>query len=134
MSRLKNKVKVYEVGDHLTLKQERWIEEYLKCDDYTISSRNAGYTGNNDNLKSMGYQNSLKFKKIIEERRKELSAKLKKDTIADLDKIYSFWTITMNDSNEKMNDRLKASEMLAKSQGAFVERVEVKPIETDWFK
>lgn len=40
----------------------------------------------------------------------------------------------MNDSNEKMNDRLKASEMLAKSQGAFVERVEVKPIETDWFK
>lgn len=131
---MKNKVKVYEVGDHLTLKQERWIEEYLKCDDYTISSRNAGYTGNNDNLKSMGYQNSLKFKKIIEERRKELSAKLKKDTIADLDKIYSFWTITMNDSNEKMNDRLKASEMLAKSQGAFVERVEVKPIETDWFK
>lgn len=131
---MKNKVKVYEVGDHLTLKQERWIDEYLKCDDYTIASRNAGYTGNNDNLKSMGYQNSLKFKKIIEERRKELSEELRKETIADLDKIYSFWTKTMNDSNEKMNDRLKASEMLAKSQGAFVERVEVKPIETDWFK
>lgn len=131
---MKKKVKVYEVGDILTPKQERWIDEYLKVNDLAIASKNAGYNGNNSILRAMGYQNSLKFKNIIEERRKELSEELRKETIADLDRIYSFWTDTMNDSDERMNDRLKASELLAKAQGAFVDRVEVKPIETDWFK
>lgn len=131
---MKKKVKVYEVGDILTPKQERWIDEYLKVNDLAIASKNAGYNGSNSILRAMGYQNSLKFKNIIEERRKELSEELRKETIADLDRIYTFWTDTMNDSDERMNDRLKASELLAKAQGAFVDRVEVKPIETDWFK
>lgn len=32
-----------------------------------------------------------------------------------------------------MTDRLKASELLAKSKGAFIEKREVKVVDTDWF-
>ncbi len=66
-------VKVYKVGDKLTPKQQRWIDEYIKCDDYTTASRNAGYSGNDTTLKNMGYQNSIKFKEILDARRLELS-------------------------------------------------------------
>lgn len=39
--------------------------------------------------------------------------------IATLNEIQAFWTNVMNNKNERTNDRLKASEYLAKVQGAF---------------
>jgi len=123
----------YKKGDKLTPKQERWLDEYIKTNDYTTASRNAGYSGSNDNLRAIGYQNSLKFKELLVERRKELSKEIKKETVASLDEIFEFWTKTFTNKNEYMKDRLKASELLAKAKGGFVEKVEVKPIITDWF-
>ncbi len=123
----------YKKGDKLTPKQERWIDEYIKCNDYTTASRNAGYSGSNDNLRAMGYQNSLKFKDLINERRLELSKNIKKKSIASLEDIFEFWTETFNDENNKQADRLKASELLAKAKGGFIEKVEVKKVNTDWF-
>lgn len=123
----------YQKGDKLTPKQERWIDEYLKCNDYTTASRNAGYSGSNDVLKNIGYQNSLKFKNLITERRKELSKELKKETVASLEDIFEFWTKTINNKKEIMKNRLKASELLAKAKGGFIEKVEVKKVDTDWF-
>lgn len=123
----------YKKGDKLTPKQERWIDEYIKCDDYTTASRNAGYSGSNDNLRAMGYQNSLKFKDLINERRLELSKNIKKTSIATLEDIFEYWTNVFNDEDNKQTDRLKASELLAKAKGGFIEKVEVKKINTDWF-
>ena len=123
----------YKLGDKLTPKQERWIDEYLKCNDYTTASRNAGYTGTDVNLKNIGYQNSLKFKELLNNRRKELSKELKKETIASLEDIFEFWTKTINNKKEIMKNRLKASELLAKAKGGFIEKVEVKKVDTDWF-
>jgi len=125
--------KPYKKGDKLTPKQERWIDEYIKCNDYTTASRNAGYTGNNNNLRAMGYQNSKKFKDLITERRKELSKEIKKDTIASLNDIFEFWTEMFTNENNRQADRLKASELLAKAKGGFIEKVEVKKVDTDWF-
>lgn len=123
----------YQKGDKLTPKQERWIDEYIKTNDYTTASRNAGYGGNSDNLRTIGYQNSLKFKELLKERRQELSKEIKSDTIATLEDIYKYWTDTFNDEDVRQADRLKASELLAKSKGAFIEKVEVKKVDTDWF-
>lgn len=39
--------------------------------------------------------------------------------IASLNEIQSFWTNVMNDARWEMKDRLRASESLAKSKGAF---------------
>lgn len=43
--------------------------------------------------------------------------------IATLNEIQDFWTNVMYDAREKMTERLRASELLAKSKGAF---------NTDW--
>lgn len=124
-------VKVYKIGDKLTPKQEKWIDEYIKCNNLAEATAKAGYTGKN--LKAMGYQNSIKFKDIIEQRRAELSKEIKNNSIAELEDIFKFWTDTFNDDDAKMQDRIKASELLAKSKGAFVEKREVKVVDTDWF-
>lgn len=123
----------YHEGDKLTPKQERWIEEYLRCEDYTTASRNAGYSGSDNSLRAIGYQNSLKFKEIITQRRAEISTEIKKDTIATLEEIQEFWTNVFKNEENKQQDRLKASELLAKSKGGFVEKREVKVVDTDWF-
>lgn len=123
----------YNEGDKLTPKQERWIDEYIKTNDYTTASRNAGYNGNNNTLRTIGYQNSLKFKQLIKNRRVELSKDIKKSTIASLEDIFEFWTETFNNEDNKQADRLKASELLAKAKGGFIEKVEVKKVDTDWF-
>lgn len=125
--------KPYKVGDPLTPKQQRWIDEYIKTDDLTTASRNAGYKGNNKTLKAMGQQNKAKFKDVLDARRKELNDQLNNETIAELEDIFVFWTGVLNDPNAKMNDRLKASEYLAKAKGAFVEKRQVQVIDTDWF-
>lgn len=124
-------VKLYKVGDHLTPKQEKWIDEYIKCDNLTQATINAGYKLQNP--RAMGYQNSIKFKEIIEQRRAELSKEIKNTSIAELEGIYKFWTDTFNDNDAKMQDRIKASELLAKAKGAFVEKREIKVVDTDWF-
>ncbi len=46
--------------------------------------------------------------------------------VATREERQQFWTKIMNDTGEDMRDRLRASEILGKSQGDFVERREVK--------
>lgn len=125
-------LKPFKDGDKLTPKQEKWIEEYIKCDNLTEATINAGYTCKNP--RAMGYQNSIKFKELIDKRRLEVSNKIKKTSVAELEDIFEFWTKVFNDDEEYMKNRLKASELLAKAKGGFIEKVEVKPIESDWFK
>lgn len=127
------RVKPYKQGDPLTPKQSKWIDEYIKCNDYTTASRNAGYSGSNNSLRAMGYQNSIKFKEVIAARREELNKELKSSTIAELEDIFEFWTETFNDEDNKLTDRIKASELLAKAKGGFVEKREIKVVDTDWF-
>jgi len=126
-------VKTYQIGDKLTPKQQKWIDEYIKCDDYTTASRNAGYTGTDITLKNMGYQNSIKFKVLLDARRLELSEKINNKNIAELEDIFEYWTRTFKDEKEDTRDRIKASELLAKAKGGFIEKKEVKIVDTDWF-
>ena len=124
-------VKIYKVGDKLTPRQEKWIDEYIKCGNLTEATINAGYKLKNPRF--MGYQNSIKFKDIIDKRRIELSKEIKGNSIAGLENIYKFWTETFSDKDVKMQYRIKASELLAKSKGAFIEKREIKVVDTDWF-
>ena len=123
----------YQKGDKLTPKQERWIDEYIKCNDYTTASRNAGYTGSDTTLKNMGYQNSIKFKELLDARKLEISEKINNKNIAELEDIFEFWTNVFQSNLEDTRDRIKASELLAKAKGGFIEKKEVKIVDTDWF-
>ncbi len=46
--------------------------------------------------------------------------------IATREERQRFWTRIMRDENADMKDRLRASEVLGRSEGDFIERVEVK--------
>lgn len=129
----KRQPKPYKVGDPLTPKQQKWIDEYIKCNDLTVATRNAGYGGDERNLRAMGYQNKQKFKDLLEARQKELNDSITSKTVAELEDIYEFWTGVLNDPNARMTDRLKASEYLAKAKGGFIEKRQVQVIDTDWY-
>ena len=124
-------LRVYKLGDKLTDKQLLWIDEYIKTNDYATATIKAGYKAKYP--KAIGYENSIRFKEIIEHRKKELNEKITKNTIAELEAIQEFWTETFKDDDNKMTDRLKASELLAKSKGGFIEKHEVKAVNTNWF-
>lgn len=46
------------------------------------------------------------------------------EAVADLRERREFWTRTMRDGDAPMRERLKASELLGKSEGDFLDRVE----------
>ncbi len=124
-------IKPYKVGDKLTPKQQMWIDEYIKCDNLAEATIRAGYTCKNP--RAMGYQNSIKFKELLEARRLEINKSINNNNIASLEDIFEFWTRIFKSERQETKDRLKASELLAKAKGGFVEKREVKVVDTDWF-
>lgn len=55
----------------------------------------------------------------VQEYIKYLNSLTKKERIATIEEIQEFWTEVMNSEREETKDRLRASELLAKAQGAF---------------
>ena len=55
---------------------------------------------------------------------------LDKDRVADMAEINAFWSDTMRDDTADIKDRLKASELRARSIGAFIERREIVGAQT----
>ena len=112
----------------LNHKQQLFILEYQRTLNATQAAINAGYSERtaysigNRLLKKVEIQQALK--QNFEEKRDNL--------IADVTTIQQFWTETMNDSECDMKHRLRASELLAKSLGLFIEqqKVEVQQVTT----
>jgi len=107
----------------LTTKQQRFVDFY--DGNATDAARKAGYKGNANQLHAIGAQNlqKLTIKEAIDAREK----KRNKKNIADREERQGFWTdvMNMNDNTVQMRDRLKASELLGKSQADFTEKVKV---------
>ena len=110
----------------LTPKQQCFIDEYLACGNATEAARRAGYRQPN----VQGAQNLVKLSNFIDEQAREIRGA----TIADMLEINAFWTSIMRDEDAELKERLKASELRAKVQGAFTERREITFPESSWFK
>jgi phage terminase small subunit len=106
----------------LTPKQKAFCEYYASNGNATESARLAGYSENTAQVQ--GAENLSK--PIIQEYIKELANPIENKRIASANEIKEFWTSVMREDAEKMADRLKASELLAKTGGMFIERVEIK--------
>ena len=94
----------------LTAKQQAWIDYYKQGHTATEAARLAGH--------------------YIKDR----DAVLEAPRIADMKEINAFWTEIMRDETAERRDRLKASELRARSMGAFLDRQEVTISESKWFK
>lgn len=102
----------------LTAKQLAWIDYYKQGETATEAARLAGYKGRNHDV--IGAQNLVKLKDHIRDRDKLLE----QPRIAGMEEINAFWTEIIRDRTGDMKDRLKASELRARSMGAFLDRVQ----------
>jgi phage terminase small subunit len=106
----------------MTVKQKMFADEYIKTGNATQSYISAGYKarGNGAEVNACKLLRNTKVRDYIMKRNKELD----KSTIADMQEVKEFWTNLLRDKKTDTKDRLKASELIAKTNGAFLDRVE----------
>ncbi len=106
----------------LNARQKAFCEYYVASGNATESAVKAGYS------EKYAGQNSDKLLKNtnIQIYIEELNKKVKDKRIADITEVKEFWTDVLRNNDAKMQDRLKASEYIAKTNGAFLEKLEVK--------
>jgi phage terminase small subunit len=93
------------------------------------------YKANGGNMKQAmidaGYsenyadRNSKYLLGIIGEAIKEQQKEIKTEKIKSVQEIQEWWSEVMENTEEDMKDRIKCSELLARSSGAFVEKVQL---------
>lgn len=101
----------------LTPRQKRFVE--LFDGNATEAARAAGFK--NPNVYSNDLMKKPEIVAAIQAREKERNA----DGIMTREQRQIFWTMIARDTSQKTTDRLRASELLAKSEGDFIERKEL---------
>lgn len=105
----------------LTTKQRRFIEAY--DGNATRAAIAAGYSPKwADRQAHTLIEKNGEIREAIRQREERQRSEL----IADRVKRQMFWSRIMRDENESMTARLKASELLAKSEGDFLERIQAQ--------
>lgn len=106
-------------GRGLTSKQLKFIELY--GGNGTEAARLAGYAGDDATLATVAYENM---------RKPEIRAAIKRRGRAELEPLIAtrkarqkFWAKVMMNADTRMADRLKASELLGKSEADFTDIV-----------
>jgi phage terminase small subunit len=89
----------------------------------TDAARKAGYKGSDSTLGQMGHA-LLKNPKVLNAIRQRNDEKAKHD-IATRQERQAFWTEVMRDDNREMGWRLRASELLGKSEADFTEKIDL---------
>ncbi|WHY76076.1 terminase small subunit [Neobacillus sp. WH10] len=108
----------------LTEKQKRFADYYIETGNATESYKRAGYSATSDNIAGVESHKLLRNPKIveyIEQRNKQLES----DRVANMEEVKQFWTNTMRDNEAEIKDRLKASEYIAKTNAAFIEKQQI---------
>lgn len=112
----------------LNARQKAFCEFYVASGNATESARKAGYSKRTARSIGQRLLTNVDIQSYIE----ELNKKVKDNRIADIKEVKEFWTEVLRNKNQKTQDRLKASEYIAKTNGAFLDKVEVKgEIKTD---
>jgi phage terminase small subunit len=104
-----------------TFKQQKFIEAY--AGNGVQAAREAGYKGTYATLDTVARAN-LENPRIAEAIRKRSEKKLR-PLIASREDRQRFWSRKMNSAEASLSDRLRASELLGKSEGDFIERREI---------
>ena len=104
----------------LTTKQQRFVDFY--DGNATEACRKAGYKGNENTLNQMANKlvRNGKIKTAIEKREKLSNKRI----IMDRESRQELWTMIALDKEERTDTRLRASELLGKSEGDFIDRHE----------
>jgi phage terminase small subunit len=101
-------------------RQIAFCEAYLVSGNAAQAARTAGYSEKTARSTGQRLLTFADIRKYLEQRNEEI----KKDNTADIGEIREFWSSAMRNEGEKMKDRIRASELLAKTYGAFIDRLE----------
>jgi phage terminase small subunit len=110
--------------DSLTEKQRRFVEAYMgeAAGNASKAAKIAGYRGNSVTLGQVGAENLQK-----PQIKSAIAARVRKDPrVAKRKDLQAWWTEIMHDRMAELKDRLRASELLAKSQGQFISRSQLE--------
>jgi phage terminase small subunit len=107
-------------GAALNPRQLAFVEHYLADPNATKAARKAGYTGSDETLATTGARmlRNAKVAELLAGRQ----AKASDERMTRAQKIQAFWEATMEDPKTDPQHRLKASELLGKVEGLFVEK------------
>lgn len=110
------------MSNKLTAKQASFVENYADPNSETFnnatqSAIKAGYKPKYAATNT----NQITNNNCVIEGIKVFVAEIKKKTVATRAKRQQFWTSTMDDAKSNMGDRLRASELLGKSEADFIE-------------
>jgi phage terminase small subunit len=103
----------------LTDRQKRFVDLY--AGNATEAARLAGYSVKTADKIASQLMDKPEIISAIRARENERSA----ETIMTREQRQIFWTSIARDTSQRIGDRLRASELLAKSEGDFIERREV---------
>ena len=70
-------------------------------------------------------RNSKYLLGIIGDEIKKAQENIRNDNIKSIEEVQQWWSEVMDDNEENTKKRLKASELLVKSKGGFIEKMEV---------
>lgn len=107
----------------LTVKQQKFADAYIKSGNATQSYIDAGYSVKSDNAAGVEGHKLLRNPKIKAYMEKVNKA-IQTASIADMVEVKEFWTNTLRGEKIDYKDRLKASEFIAKTNGAFIDKIE----------
>lgn len=111
----------------LTPKEILFCEEYVKDFNAAAAMRRCGF-GDDNCAKQTGYK--YLTKENVKEYIKNLLNRMKEQCQTTVDDLMTFWTQVMLDPNESTANRLKASDYLGKTLGAFTVKVETQQAPT----
>lgn len=104
--------------DNLNTKQRKFVEAFEG--NATEAAKKAGYSTKSAEVTGSRLLRNPKVYAAIKERENKESS----SRIATRQERQEFWTGTMKDDGAEMKDRLKASELLGKSEGDFLEKIQ----------
>ena len=107
----------------ITEKQKKFCDEYIISCNAREAYKKVYSSTKKETVVDSAASRLLSNVKVIE----YIKAKripLAKATIASMEEVREFWSNTMRSESNEPKDRLKASELIAKSNGAFLEKVE----------
>ena len=118
----------------LTGKQKAFADEYIRTGNAEQSAIKAGYNARGNTTKLMKNTTITTYitrraeaQRIAED--KAIAKSVDSGVIADMIEIKRFWRDMMYNQDVKPTDRIKASELIAKTHGAFIERTETTTID-----
>ena len=103
----------------LNAKRQAFVEAY--AGNATAAALAAGYSERSARSQGQRLLTNDDIQDAIKARETQRLA----PTIATRQERQEFWTSVLRNENEAMKDRLKAAELLGKSEGDFLERVEM---------